>query len=59
MAAIAPITAIRKYFFPADAMAADILAELKKLTPEDKKELAEGAAKELGLVLENKENNDK
>lgn len=46
-----PTVAIRRYFFPSDAKAADVLAEIKKLTPEDKAELAAGAAKELGLTL--------
>lgn len=52
--AVSPVVAIRKYFFPENTPSAQILAEMKKLTPEDKKELAEGAAKILGVVLAEK-----
>jgi hypothetical protein len=45
------VQAIRKYFFPADAKAGEILAEVKKLTPADREELAQGAARELGATL--------
>lgn len=45
------VQAIRKYFFPADAKAADVITEIKQLTDADKRELAEGAAKELGVTI--------
>ena len=48
---VRPVVAIRRYFFSPTEKATVILAEIKKLTPEDKRELAEGAAKELGLIL--------
>lgn len=54
MAEMTEVAVIRRYFFPADAKAAEILKEIKALTPEDRRELAEGAAKELGVTLAEK-----
>lgn len=50
---IKPIAAIKEYFgyLPGQGPA-QFLQEIKALTPEDKKELAEGAAKELGKELD-------
>lgn len=49
---VSAAAAIRRYFFPADAKATEVMTELKALTPEDKAELAAGAAAELGLTVE-------
>jgi hypothetical protein len=51
---IKPVPAIKQYFgmLPGQTMV-QFLAELKALTPEEKLELARGAAKELGKELEN------
>lgn len=48
---VSEVVAIRKYFFNPEESATDIIKEIKELTPEDRAELAEGAAKELGLTL--------
>lgn len=48
---VSSVIAIRRYFFGPDAKAGEVLAEIKALTPEDRAELAAGAAKELGLTL--------
>lgn len=44
------VVAIRTYFFEGMS-ATDVMAEYKKLSPADRIELAEGAAKELGVTL--------
>jgi hypothetical protein len=48
---VTPIVAIRNYFFADGTPVKDVLVQVKALTDEDKAELAEGAAKELGLEL--------
>jgi hypothetical protein len=45
------VMAIKKYFFAENEPVSRVLAEIKNLTPEDRKELAEGAAKQLGVTL--------
>ena len=47
---ITAIKAIKDYFFAGEPTQT-VLTEMKKLTPEDKAVLAEGAAKELGKTL--------
>lgn len=48
---VTAVVAIRRYFFAPDAKPVAVLAEIKALTPEDKAELAAGAAVELGVTL--------
>ena len=47
-----PVQAIKTFFGmrPHETLV-EFMGELKALTPEDKQELAEGAAKELGITL--------
>lgn len=48
--AISQTKAIKDYFF-VGVPAAEVIAEMKKLAPEEKAELAEGAARELGATV--------
>lgn len=49
--AMSPVVAIKKYFFEDGTPFVKAAAEIKALSDEDKRELAEGAARELGVSL--------
>jgi hypothetical protein len=51
MEKITAVKAIKDFFFDHGEPASDVIKEIKKLTPDDRRELAEGAAKALGKEL--------